>query len=420
MSSSDPAIARPAECPLPFLTGIACLYTSFGITFGMLQAGLPPILRAQGVDIGSLGWLTAILLPFGLTFLWASWLDRIEFGRSAPRIIWIVVTQMLTIIFLVSLAYAGSNSLAVVFGLSLAIAFCAATMDIALDALTSRAVEPAYRPIAGGIKVGSLAIGSIFGGGLFVVYFQQVGWTAVFLTLACVTFLATLPILGQAGRDMHVPVAARGKARASLVRVLREPAHRRNLAVLASISLPVVLLFGLNRVMLIDIGLSLEEIGAIVGTVSPIASLLATGLSVVLMRHYGATTSIIASAGICILAAGSILAGLNIDGQTALVIGGVIGATAGSSGIYVATCSLILGWANSDQPATDYAALYGISRLLSLIALMVMAQAVHMIGWSGFYMVASVALVAGIAIAIRVMPGPSRRTSSRLASQDTP
>ncbi len=402
MSSSE---GRQRAKPKAFglLLSIGCLYLSFGVSFGMLQAGLPPILRAQGIEIGALGWLAAILLPFGLTFLWAPLLDRFGSGLRAPKICWIVAMQTVTAILLTALGHADPTSMRAVFSLSLAIAFAAATMDIALDALTSQAVDPADRPIAGGIKVASLATGSIFGGGLFVAYFQHVGWMTIFGIMAVLTMLSTIPILSQTHRDTAKNGNSQDAVKASLAKAFRGTERRRHLITLAVITVPVVLLFGLNRVMLVDIGLSLEQIGTIVGTASPIGSLLATGLSVVLVRRYGAIRSIIVFTVFCLLAVAMIITGMALRDQTALVVIGAIAATAGSSGIYVATCSMILGWANSDQPATDYAALYGISRFFGLILLMLMAQAVSFIGWIAFFAIACVALVLGVTAANRMM-----------------
>lgn len=311
--------------------------------------------------------------------------------------------QTVTAILLTALGHADPTSMRAVFSLSLAIAFAAATMDIALDALTSQAVDPADRPIAGGIKVASLATGSIFGGGLFVAYFQHVGWMTIFGIMAVLTMLSTIPILSQTHRDTAKNGNSQDAVKASLAKAFRGPERRRHLITLAVITVPVVLLFGLNRVMLVDIGLSLEQIGTIVGTASPIGSLLATGLSVVLVRRYGAIRSIGVFTVFCLLAVAMIITGMALRDQTALVVIGAIAATAGSSGIYVATCSMILGWANSDQPATDYAALYGISRFFGLILLMLMAQAVSFIGWIAFFAIACVALVLGVTAANRMM-----------------
>ena len=397
-------VERQTEVPqghcFVFLMTVGLLYVSFGTIFGILQGGLQPILRAQGVDVGSLGLLAALLLPFGLTFLWAPLVDRIMINKQSPRVAWIIVTQAAVVGLLVAVAFLGNASLPVVFGLALAIAFVAATMDVALDALASKSVAPGERVYAGGIKVGSLALGSIVGGGLFVALFHRLGWTNIFLSVAVLTIVATLPILTQAWRDS--PANDGETARApSVLAMLRNREHRRRLIALATTSAPIVMLFGLNRVMLVDAGLDLQQIGLIAGTLSPIGSLLATGLAVTLMRRVSPQANLSAFVVICLAAAVLVIAGFHLEKRPDLAIAGAIAATAASSGFYVVICAVVLGWANTSQPATDYAALYGISRLCALVVLMIVSQAIPAIGWAGFYTLASVLLLAAVLWFIR-------------------
>lgn len=385
----------PVNRTFRFLVAVGLLYVSFGAIFGILQGGLQPILRAQGVDVGSLGLLAALLLPFGLTFIWAPLVDRIAIYPRAPRVAWIIVTQAAVVGLLVTAAFAGNAPLPVVFAIALAIAFAAATMDIALDALASKTIAPADRVTAGGVKVGSLALGSIVGGGLFVAFFHRVGWTSIFLSVAALTVVATLPILTQARRD--IPKGSNeGSKTASVLELLRNPAQRKRLFLLAAVSVPIVMLFGLNRVMLVDAGLDLQKIGMIAGTLSPIGSLLATGLAVTLMRRFGPQASLAAFVIICLAASGLVIAGFQFEGRADLAMAGAIAATAASSGFYVVICAVVLGWADTAQPATDYAALYGISRLCALVVLMIASQAIPYVGWPAFYLTAAILLVAAV------------------------
>ncbi|WP_411037659.1 MFS transporter [Shinella sp. BYT-45] len=386
---------EPAERRLGFLLVIGLLYISFGAIFGILQGGLQPILRAQGVTVGSLGLLGALLLPFGLTFLWAPLVDRVTIHPRAPRIAWIIVTQTIVVGLLVIVAFVGGTTLPLVFALALAIAFAAATMDIALDALASKTVQPSDRVTAGGIKVGSLALGSIIGGGLFVALFHRLGWTNIFLSVAILTTVTTLPILTQVRRDAPSRSNEGGK-NPSILDLLRKPDQRKRLFLLATISVPIVMLFGLNRVMLVDAGLDLQQIGIIAGTLSPIGSLAATALAMLVMRRLGPKASLAAFVVVCIVAAGLVIAGFRLDGRSDLAMAGAIAATAASSGFYVVICAVVLGWANTAQPATDYAALYGISRLCALVVLMAAAQVVPLVGWPAFYLVTALLLVAAV------------------------
>lgn len=385
----------PADRSFSFLVVVGLLYVSFGAIFGILQGGLQPVLRAQGVDVGSLGLLASLLLPFGLTFLWAPLVDHIILNRRAPRVAWIIVTQAVVVGLLVVVAFVGSTSLPVVFALALAIAFAAATMDVALDALAAKTVAQSDRVIASGIKVGSLALGSIIGGGLFVALFHRVGWTTIFLSVAALTIATTLPIFTQARKDSPSD-ETKGSKRPSILKLFRDPGQRKRLLLLATASVPIVMLFGLNRVMLVDAGLDLQQIGLIAGTLSPVGGIVATILAIAVMRRFGPQTGVSVFVIVCLVAAGLVVAGFQLDGSADLAMAGAITATAASSGFYVVICAVVLGWANTAQPATDYAALYGISRLCALIVLMLAAQIIPHIGWPVFYMLAAALLVVAV------------------------
>jgi hypothetical protein len=115
-----------------------------------------------------------------------------------------------------------------------------------------------------------------------------------------------------------------------------------------------------------------------------------------LMRRFGQRVSLFFFGAVCLIAAGLVIAGFHLDGRADLAMAGAIAATAASSGFYVVICAVVLGWANTAQPATDYAALYGISRLCALIVLMIAAQVIPHVGWPAFYLLAALLLIAAI------------------------
>ncbi|KAB2676674.1 hypothetical protein [Brucella tritici] len=76
--------------------------------------------------------------------------------------------QGLIAVALVFLSYVEDSGLATLVVVGLVIAFAAAMMDLALDALAATSVPAEARAVAGGLKVGALSLGSMVGGGVFV------------------------------------------------------------------------------------------------------------------------------------------------------------------------------------------------------------------------------------------------------------
>ncbi|MFT4065547.1 MFS transporter [Paraburkholderia sp.] len=378
---------------IPLLVAIGILYAAFGIVLGLLQGGLPPLLRSRGFDIGSIGWLFAILLPFGLTFLWAPLVDSIPLSRKTPRVAWILAAQAVSIIVLLAIAATETVHPAILFGLALTVAFAAATMDVALDALSVTAVPPSYRPVAASLKLCALSLGAIIGGGVFVALSHRLGWQSLFLGFAVLMFFAPLPLVFN--RDYDAPMSDIAPLRASLLVTLRRTGNGRQLALLAFTSCVLFALFSLNRIMLVDVKVPLAKIGWIVGTLTPLCGLAASAIAAPLLTRLGPQRSILAFAAISITSVGLMLFGLQTHVQAWCIVG-TISVNGGVSGFYVVICATILGWARSQQPATDYAALFGISRLISTIFLIGLTQLLPFIGWSIFYVGAIVALLAAV------------------------
>lgn len=388
------------------LASTAALYASFGLIYGLMQGGLPPLMRARGIDLAAIGWAFLMLVPFGLTFLWAPIVDALSPIRSAPRISWIVLMQGLTITVLMIVANGESFAPTALLGLGVIVAFAAATMDIALDALCAACVPVAHRTTAGGLKVASLALGGIFGGGVFLATAGQLGWPATFYLCAVISTLATVPIIFNRTWDRQTQRHARERPRLGSIIRRSEMRHRIMLLTLATCSMVALAFF--NRVMLVDLGVPIERIGWIVGTGAPLCGLAASLLTIPILRNFGSGCGVALFTAICVGSAGAMVAGiLSMNSAPALV--GAIAMNAGTSGFFVILSATTLGWANGTQPATDYAVLYGSSRLVATVILISIANIVQRIGWTAFYLVAGLTLIITAMLLKNALPDLRKR-----------
>lgn len=385
----------------PLLASTAILYASFGLIYGLMQGGLPPLMRARGIDLASIGWAFLMLVPFGLTFLWAPVVDALRPIRSAPRIGWIVPMQAVIVGTLLIIAQGERFPPFVLLALGILIAFAAATMDVALDALSTSSVPAQHRTTAGGLKVAALGLGAILGGGVFVATAGQLGWTATFYICAAVSALATIPIVLNRAWDR--PVERSQSQRPDILAVIRKHEMRRRMAFLTLATCSMVALSFFNRIMLVDLGVSVETIGWIVGTGAPLCGLFASLIAIPIVRRCGSGIGIGVFAAICILAATAMVVGVWWHEASPALVGAIL-MNAGTSGFFVILSATTLGWARGNQPATDYAVLYGASRLIATVLLIGLANLVARIGWPIFYIGASIALVIATLLLRRILP----------------
>ncbi|HBP40160.1 MAG: MFS transporter [Vreelandella alkaliphila] len=379
------------------LLGINALYVGFGLIMGVVNGGMPAIMRDQGLSIASTGWLYLLYLPFGLTFLWAPMIDRVGLPLISRRLGWIVAMQSAAILLLILIALSEGIPWWQLFGLGLLVSLAIATMDLALDAMAVKTILPAWRPVASATKLAALSLGAMLGGGGFVGFFDQLGWQNAFLLLSMVMgllLLFALP-LGRFDAVSSQPDSSHG--RASLLKLLSVADSRRRVLLLTLTCCIIFPLAGLNRLMLIDLGVSIQQVGWIVGTLGPLTMMATSAVSIPLMKLAGLTRTMSLFAAVSLLSLVAMGYGF-LQLVPTLAMAGAIAIGAGVSGIYVTVAAKILGWSEGAQPATDYAAYYGISRFASTLVTVGAASLISLIGWGLFYAIGALALLLVISV----------------------
>lgn len=371
------------------LLAINALYVVFGAVLGTVQGGLPPVLRQQGYDIGSVGWIYAFYLPFGLAFLWAHYVDRVRLPLFGHRTGWIVTMQAVAVAAVLLIAFGSGWPVVLLAALGFTVTLAMATMDTALDALAVERIRPDKRPLASALKLAALSTGAVIGNGVFVVLFGRYGWAAPFLFLAGIMIVLLLPLLAMT--EEASPATPGRVEKASLLRLLARREGRRRLLLVTAVSCVIFPIAGLNRIMLVDIGIPLEQIGWLMGTLGPASMLLVSFGSMPMMARFGLSATFLAFGAAGCLAV-SLLSLASVFSDGSLAIAGSVLTGAAVSGIYVTVMAKILGWSAGDQPATDYAAYYGISRLSSTVLTIAAAQVAGHVAWSTFYTAGAVVL----------------------------
>lgn len=376
-----------------FFGAISLLYVSFGTVLGFVQGGLPPILRAKGLDVATIGQAFLLYLPIGLAFLWAPLIDRYRLPVFTPRVGWIVAMQVVSCFGLLVLARGEAWPLGALFAIGLVVTTAVATMDIALEALIVDAVDESRRPIAAACKIVSFCLGAILGGGVVVAMTDSIGWSGIFYSFAALGVAAVIPVLflpehPQAGRERKASVVAQ---------VLRSAGFLKRLGIGCLVFASIVSLFALNRVALTDLGMSLETNGWIVGTLGPLISIAAAVLAAAGVRALGAMPVLLISAAGAI-ATGLVWAFAAATSDLGLGTGATLAGAAFLAGIYTVLYAAVIRWSVGPASATAYAIFYSVGNLAGLVAAGVASQLIVAIGWPTFYIGATLcfAVVAAV------------------------
>jgi MFS family permease len=191
----------------------ASLYFSEGAPIGFIWLAMPTHLRAEGVPIEQITWLTAIVvLPWTFKFAWA---PLIDFWRSSRWSIrhWIIAAQSVMGLTLLPLCWIDPvEQFQLLAVLLVAHAIAAATQDVAIDALCIGATVPQERgEYNGWMQTGMLVGRSLMGGGALVMarifgYPIVIGLLIFLTTFSMLLVLMSDAPLLEAGRSISKSV----------------------------------------------------------------------------------------------------------------------------------------------------------------------------------------------------------------------
>lgn len=300
----------------------ALLYFSEGAPIGWLWWALPSKLSRAGVEVDAItGLLAALAVPWTLKFVWAPLLDVARGPRFGLRA-WLVLAQFGMAATLVPLLWIDPvQRFEAAFWLLLAHAFCAATQDVAIDALAIRSVPATqHGSLNGAMQIGMIGGRILLSSGLLWLSARTGEGLAVPLMLGVlmVASVVVLTIRFDAGADRPVGGGqAAGRLRSRSRRYLK--------ALLAAPRFWRLVAFALLG------GAAFEAAGALSGP-----WLVRSGLD-----DDGIATFRLASAAL--MAAGAFFAGRLVDrhgaaritSRAALMIAGVVGLIALSGSVIV-------------------------------------------------------------------------------------
>jgi MFS family permease len=249
---------------------LGSLYLAQGLPFGFFTQALPVLLRKSGLSLPLIGLSGLLMIPWAVKFLWAPYVDRVEAPVRGRRRAVIVPLQLACVAILGTLALAATPS--AMWALCIAVllvSFCAATQDIATDALAVETLSADERGLGNGLQVGAYRIGMIIGGGAMLWVFARAGWTVAFLAIAAALLVSTVPILLH--REAYVPrvEAPKGLLRDAVAR----PGFAAWAVVLATYKTGEWFASGMLKLFLTDAGVTLDELGLMLGTVGFSAAL---------------------------------------------------------------------------------------------------------------------------------------------------
>ena len=382
--------------------------------FWFLYQALPVLLRQQGMSLEAIGLLPLVTIAVSFKFLWSPLIDRYSFARWGHYRFWIIFFQLWIVIItgICSFLDLATQLPLILLGLAL-IGIGCASQDIATDALAVRLLNPKERGVGNAVQGVGGSLGRMIGGGGMLILLNRLGWTFSLLTLAVIMLVALLPVIAYREPqrfDREVEIAASASTPANyrlldyfkiFLRFSQQPGMGLWLVILGLYAAAHNLSATMFTPLLVDVGLSIPEIGALLGVFGAGMAMLGTLTGGLLISLWGRKQSLLVATGIAFL--GTLSYFLPTFGFTQLpMFYGVISLVFFSLGMVGTTVfTIMMDKSRLNMAGTDYTiqtSLIGIGGIVSAALSGVLAEAV---GYRGIFAISVLLMLGCIVLVIK-------------------
>lgn len=380
---------------------LSSLYISQYISLMFFVQAIPVFMREQGASLESIGLIYLLALPILLKVLWSPFIDRYGYTRWGHYRFWIITFQLLLAAVAAVCAFVSLQSnFILLYGLLMVMSTLAASQDIATDALAVGLLTPSERGWGNGIQMAGNYLGGMLGGGVMLVLLNKLGWERSLFALALMVVVALVPILRH--REKLPPKKATDKATnvwLDLVHFYRRPGMWRWLMLLTLYVIGGNMAASMFRPLLVDVGLSLTDIGWLLGVVGNGASIFGAVISGLLVVSLGRKRSLlvfglfqILAILICLLPAAGV-------SNRPILYFVIIVAGFASSAVFTVSSTVMMDKSRLAMAGTEYTAQTSMVYFGSFLAAGISGFIASKIGYQGLFGVsAAVALLAVILI----------------------
>ncbi|WP_373526920.1 MFS transporter [Nostoc sp.] len=405
---------------------LGSLYVSQFMPFWFLYQALPVFMRQQGLSLKTIGLLQLLALPVALNFLWSPLIDRYGFTRWGHYRFWIICFQLLIagMTAICALLSVEHNFTALLISIAV-ISFLCATLDIATDALAINLLKPHERGLGNSVQSVGGSLGAVIGGGGMLILFNRWGWSATLQTLALIMVVALLPVFWHqenvGNRQMVVdkqygnftdklstsstsPTKLSASYFNTFIDFCRKPGMLNWLLILLLYSASTQMAATMYPPLLVDIGLSLSEIGWLLGVIGASASALGGIVGGLILFSWGRKRSLFVFSLLWAMAITTYL--LPAFGVISLPILYLVAiSTFFTIGIMnTATFTIMMDKSSLETPGTDYTIQSSVGILGSLGTGSVSGLIAEVIGYQGVFAISlAMAIISVLMIAKRTL-----------------
>ncbi len=389
---------------------------SSGLPLLLIGGTLKAWLREDGVDLSTIGFFSLAGLPYTVKFIWAPLMDRFVPPFLGRRRGWLALAQLALMAGFAGMAMTQpSASLQTLAVIAVCVGFFSATQDIAVDAYRREVLKDIELGFGSSLAINGYRFAIYVSGALALILAGWLSWKATYLIMAAMMLVGLVTTLLAPEPETGAPPPR--TLREAVVGPFAEFLSRKGAVTI----LAFILLYKIGDSMAsemmnpfyIDLGFTLEQIGAVAKTLGLIGTFGGAALGGLLMLRIGISRSLWVF-GFLQAISTACFALLATLGNSIPLLALVIGFETFSGGMGTAAyAGYMASVTNRRFTATQYAlltSLMGVPRVIFGSATGVLAE---QLGWQGFFVFCTVIALPGMLLLFRIAPwGRKRETDA--------
>ena len=406
-----------------------CVMLGFtsGLPLFMLYNLLSAWLKAEQVDLKSIGLFALVGFPYTWKFLWSPLMDRFHFPLLGRRRGWMFITQLALLAAVGSFGFfSPQQDLSAIVMLAGVVAFLSASQDIIIDAYRRELLSEHEQGSGTALFVNAYKLSTLVPGSLSLILSDFMSWQSVF----GITALFMLP--GLVTTLLISEPAIYGQPPRTLREAVVEPFHEfitrsgwsRALLILAFIFLYKLgdsMATALATPFYMDLGFSRTQIGLVAKNAGLWASLAGGILGAVWLEKTGVNRGLwifgalqaVAILGFALLAQTGV--GSSAEPDT-LLLGLVIGLEAFAVGLGTAAFTGFIATTTDQRyTATQFALFTSLAAVPRTFFNALTGFIVDQTGWFTFFLICFALAIPGMLLLPKIAPWNTGRTSSPTA-----
>jgi len=380
------------SCGLPLL-----------LTISVLQAWM----KEEGVDLGVIGLMALVGLPYTLKFVWAPFVDRFTLPFLGRRRGWLLVAQVALAMAIALLGRTDPARLPwMVAFAALLVTFFSASQDIVVDAYRREDLPDEELGLGSGLYINGYRVGMLLASGGGLIMADRMPFSTVYLIMAgcMLPGIVTTLVTPEPETPLGTPKTVRDAVVDPLVEFFSRSGAIWILAFVLLYKIGDTMAGAMTTPFYLDIGFSKTEIGAVVKLFGFWATIAGTLIGGVIMIRMGINRSLWVF-GVLQAVSTACFAVLARVGHSVPLLSGVIAFENLSSGMGTAAyAAFMASITNKKFTATQYAlltSLMGVPRVMASAPTGFLAESV---GWEGFFIVCTVIAVPGMLLLFKFAP----------------